>query len=75
MGFQIAHLWKAPEVNPISRKARSVPMLNPINMYGRVFSFSWLGFMLAFWAWWVSKFQTLICGVLMRYQGTLSPLY
>ncbi|KAF4951140.1 hypothetical protein FGADI_7755 [Fusarium gaditjirri] len=51
MGFQIAHLWKAPEVNPISRKARSVPMLNPVDIYGRVFSFSWLGFMLAFWAW------------------------
>ncbi|KAF5669218.1 mfs nnp nitrate nitrite transporter [Fusarium heterosporum] len=51
MGFQITHLWKAPEVNPISQKARSVPMLNPVNLYGRVFTFSWLGFMLAFWAW------------------------
>ncbi|KAM5355754.1 hypothetical protein ACJ41O_002400 [Fusarium nematophilum] len=51
MGFQIAHLWKAPEVNPISRKARSVPVLNPVDIYGRVFFFSWMGFMLAFWAW------------------------
>ncbi|KAI8719012.1 Nitrate/nitrite transporter [Fusarium sp. LHS14.1] len=51
MGFQIAHMWKAPEVNPISRKARSVPVLNPVDIYGRVFFFSWMGFMLAFWAW------------------------
>lgn len=51
MGFQITHMWKTPEVNPISRKARSVPVLNPIDPYGRVFFFSWMGFMLAFWAW------------------------
>jgi NNP family nitrate/nitrite transporter-like MFS transporter len=51
MGFKASALWKAPVVNPITQKARSVPVLNPINMYGRVFFFSWLGFMLAFWAW------------------------
>ncbi|KAM0332327.1 hypothetical protein ACHAQA_002604 [Verticillium albo-atrum] len=47
----ISTLWKAPEVNPITLKARSVPVLNPFNKYGRVFFFSWLGFMIAFWAW------------------------
>ncbi|KAI9171328.1 Nitrate transporter-like protein [Paramyrothecium foliicola] len=51
MGFQVSTLWKAPKVNPITQKARSVPVLNPINLYGRVFFFSWMGFMLAFWAW------------------------
>lgn len=51
MGFSFAALYKAPEVNPVNRKARSVPMLNPIDPYGRVFFFSWFGFMVAFWAW------------------------
>ncbi|KAG7147589.1 Nitrate transporter like protein [Verticillium longisporum] len=49
--MKISTLWKAPEVNPITLKARSVPVLNPFNKYGRVFLFSWLGFMIAFWAW------------------------
>ncbi|CAF9903134.1 MAG: hypothetical protein GOMPHAMPRED_000103 [Gomphillus americanus] len=44
-------LWKAPEVNPINHKARSLPILNPINMYGRVINFSWFGFFVAFWSW------------------------
>ncbi|KAL0938913.1 nitrite transporter [Colletotrichum truncatum] len=44
-------LWKAPEVNPINRKARSIPVLNVFNVYARAFHFSWLGFMIAFWAW------------------------
>lgn len=53
MGVKIkfSDLYRAPEVNPVNRKARSVPALNPINMYGRVFFFSWFGFMIAFWAW------------------------
>ena len=38
-------------VNPINHKARSIPGLNPINVYGRVFFFSWFGFMIAFWSW------------------------
>ena len=46
-------LWQAPEVNPVNRKARSIPGLNPINIYGRVFTFSWFGFMIAFWSWYV----------------------
>ena len=44
-------LWKAPLVNPINQKARSLPILNPINMYGRVINFSWFGFFVAFWSW------------------------
>lgn len=53
MGFNPAVLVQAPDVNPITKKARSVPMLNPFNMYGRVFFFSWFGFMIAFWSWFV----------------------
>lgn len=49
--MQLSYLWAAPEINPINRKARSIPFLNPINVYGRVFFFSWFGFMVAFWAW------------------------
>lgn len=33
-------LWSAPELNPINRKARSIPVLNPYDKYGRVFFFS-----------------------------------
>ncbi|KAL8670371.1 MAG: hypothetical protein Q9168_005087 [Polycauliona sp. 1 TL-2023] len=44
-------LWRSPEVNPVNRKARSIPGLNPFNVYGRVFFFSWFGFMIAFWSW------------------------
>lgn len=51
IGFKVTDLWRAPALNPINRKARSIPFLNPINMYGRVFFFAWFGFMIAFWAW------------------------
>lgn len=48
----IALLWRAPEVNPVTQKARSIPFLNPISTtYGRTFFFSWFGFMIAFWSW------------------------
>ena len=47
----ISALWKAPEVNPINRKARQVPIFNPVNVYGRVFFFAWFSFMMAFWSW------------------------
>lgn len=49
--FTLADLVRAPEINPINRKARTLPFFNPINVYGRVFFFSWFGFMVAFWAW------------------------
>ncbi|KAI1100481.1 nitrate transporter [Jackrogersella minutella] len=49
--MKLAYLWAAPDVNPINRKARSVPFLNLLNVYGRVFFFSWWGFMVSFWAW------------------------
>ncbi|KAK0716775.1 major facilitator superfamily domain-containing protein [Lasiosphaeria miniovina] len=51
MGFQVSDLWQAPVLNPVNKKARSIPVFNPVNRHGRVFFFSWLGFMLAFWAW------------------------
>lgn len=44
-------LFQAPEVNPVNHKARSIPALNPVNMYGRVWFFSWFGFFIAFWSW------------------------
>ncbi|KAK1756755.1 nitrate transporter [Echria macrotheca] len=51
MGFKPSDLWLPPVVNPVNNKARSVPVLNPLDRHGRVFFFSWLGFMIAFWAW------------------------
>lgn len=48
----VSALWKSPEVNPVNKKARSIPFFNPVsNVYGRVFFFSWFGFMIAFWSW------------------------
>lgn len=49
--FNPTTLWTAPVINPINHKARSIPGLNPVNVYGRVFFFSWFGFMIAFWSW------------------------
>lgn len=51
MPFNINSLWKAPAANPINHKATSIPALNPINQYGRVFTLSWFGFFIAFWSW------------------------
>lgn len=47
----ISTLWKTPEVNPLNRKAYTVPVLNPMNTYGRTFFFSTFGFMIAFMSW------------------------
>lgn len=48
----ITKLWAHPEVNELNKKARSIPFLNPVtDRYGRVFFFSWFGFMIAFWSW------------------------
>ncbi|RVX73289.1 hypothetical protein B0A52_02931 [Exophiala mesophila] len=49
--FDIKVLWQAPEVNPVNHKARSIPVFNVVDMYGRVFFFSWFGFFIAFWSW------------------------
>ena len=49
--FDITTLWRAPVVNPVNHKARSIPGLNPFNLYGRVFFFAWFGFFVAFWSW------------------------
>ncbi|KAI9805116.1 MAG: hypothetical protein M1825_000950 [Sarcosagium campestre] len=51
MGFKVASLWNAPEINSVNHKARSIPFLNPFNVYGRVFFLSWWGFLIAFWSW------------------------
>jgi NNP family nitrate/nitrite transporter-like MFS transporter len=58
--MKLSYLWASPEINPINRKARSIPFLNPVNTYGRVFFFSWFGFMVAFWAWYT--FPPLVSG-------------
>ena len=44
-------LFAAPEIDPVTRKAKSIPILNPIDPYGRVFFFSWFGFLVAFLSW------------------------
>ncbi|KAK4043670.1 major facilitator superfamily domain-containing protein [Parachaetomium inaequale] len=51
MGFKFSHLYARPDVNTATLKARSIPFFNPVDIYGRVFFFSWFGFMIAFWAW------------------------
>ena len=43
--------WKTPEINSVSSKARSIPIFNPLSIYGRVFLLSWFGFFIAFWSW------------------------
>ncbi|KAL7271946.1 hypothetical protein RUND412_005266 [Rhizina undulata] len=49
MGIEI--LWRAPKVNPINHKAQFIPLLNPVDKYGRTFYFSTFGFMVAFLSW------------------------
>jgi len=49
--FSPTVLWSAPQINPINGKARSIPAFNPVNIYGRVFTFSWFGFLIAFLSW------------------------
>ncbi|EEH46711.2 uncharacterized protein PADG_02809 [Paracoccidioides brasiliensis Pb18] len=44
-------LTAPPEVNPLNKKARTIPVLNPFNIYGRIFFFSWLGYMVSFLSW------------------------
>ncbi|KAF2757862.1 nitrate transporter CrnA [Pseudovirgaria hyperparasitica] len=51
MAPKLSLLWTKPEQNPINGKARSIPVLNPVDVHGRVFFFSWLGFLIAFWSW------------------------
>ncbi|QDS72528.1 hypothetical protein FKW77_000238 [Venturia effusa] len=51
MPFSFKSLYSAPEVNPVNRKARSIPIFNVVNVYGRVFFFGWWGFFVAFWSW------------------------
>nr|OQO02086.1 hypothetical protein B0A51_17521 [Rachicladosporium sp. CCFEE 5018] len=62
--FNPAVLWQHPEVNPINGKARSVPLFNPFSVHGRVFFFSWFGFMIAFWSWYA--FPPLLSDVIAK---------
>ena len=51
MTFAVASLWQPPAINPVNNKARSIPIFNPFNIYGRVFLLSWWSFFVAFWSW------------------------
>ena len=51
MTFTVSTLWRAPEVNKVTQRARSIPAFNVFNVYGRVFLLSWWGFFIAFWSW------------------------
>lgn len=72
--YDITTLWRAPEVNPVNRKARSIPGLNPINVYGRVFTFSWFGFLVAFWSWYAFPPLVSLHGRQMRPESRLNRL-
>ncbi|KAI4276015.1 MAG: hypothetical protein LQ337_002790 [Flavoplaca oasis] len=41
----------APKTPKTAKKALSIPILNPLNVYGRVFLLSWWGFFVAFCSW------------------------
>lgn len=73
--FTFADLYKAPEINPVNRKARAVPILNPVNQYGRVFFFSWFGFMIAFWAWYSTSHPTPLCKSFCNFPPALDTVY
>lgn len=60
-------LFLSPEVNPSNRKARSIPILNPFDKYGRVYFFSWLGFMVAFLSWYA--FPPLVSSLYLRFRA------
>ncbi|KAF1988298.1 nitrate transporter [Aulographum hederae CBS 113979] len=64
MGADFTTLWREPALNPLNKKGLSIPLLNPIGLYGRVFFFSWFGFMIAFWSWYA--FPPLLSDVIAR---------
>ncbi|TGZ82287.1 nitrate transporter [Ascodesmis nigricans] len=49
--MRISLLWEPPAVNPVTRKALSVPVLNPRDKYGRMFLVNTFAFMIAFLSW------------------------
>ncbi len=51
MAFRVTSLWRVPTINQVNNKAQSIPILNPFNVYGRVFLLSWWSFFIAFWSW------------------------
>lgn len=50
-GFLSQDALDCTRAQPYNKKAKSIPIFNPINKYGRVFFFSYLGFFIAFWSW------------------------
>jgi len=49
--FRWSHLWQRPIINPINLKSYTLPIFNLNNPYSRSFHLSWLGFFVAFLAW------------------------
>ncbi|CDR35887.1 RHTO0S01e09428g1_1 [Rhodotorula toruloides] len=41
----------APPVDPATKKALALPIINPLNRHGRIFFFAWLSFLLSFFSW------------------------
>ncbi|ODV96271.1 hypothetical protein PACTADRAFT_80314 [Pachysolen tannophilus NRRL Y-2460] len=49
--MKLQTLWQNPEINPKTRKALSIPLLNVFDPYGRIFHLAWLGFFASFLSW------------------------
>lgn len=49
--FDFKLLYKAPQINPATGKALSIPVLNPLNPFGICFHLAWLGFFVSFLSW------------------------
>ncbi|BFZ56071.1 hypothetical protein PYCC9005_003113 [Savitreella phatthalungensis] len=52
------------DVNPLNNKSRTLPLLNPINKYGRTFHMAWFAFFCAFLSWFA--FPPLLHGALKK---------
>ncbi|KIM76890.1 hypothetical protein PILCRDRAFT_825891 [Piloderma croceum F 1598] len=49
--FQWSHLFGRPIINPVNLKSYTLPIFSLSNPYSRSFHLSWLGFFVAFLAW------------------------
>ncbi|CDK24714.1 unnamed protein product [Kuraishia capsulata CBS 1993] len=62
--MKFSSLYRSPELNPKDLKALTIPIFNPINVYGRCFHLSWLGFFVCFLSWFA--FPPLLHGSLKK---------
>jgi NNP family nitrate/nitrite transporter-like MFS transporter len=49
--FRYSSVWSSPVINPLNLKSYTVPFFNLRSAYGRTLHLSWLGFFVAFTAW------------------------